>query len=85
MPKHGCGANAVDDNASITSVEKLVTLLMTVKWNLLKVGLFSGCGKDFHLCLSLPTGCYLLKVGVQCLMDDKEILFEKTPVTTILL
>ena len=83
MPNHDRGVNAVNDDTFVTSVEELVTPLMTIKWNLLQVGLFPGCGEDCHLCLSLPTGCYLLKVDVQRLMDDKEILFEKTPITTI--
>ena len=83
MPKHSCGVNIVDDDMLIASVEELVTPLMTVKRNLLQAGLFLSCGEDCHLCLSLPTGCYLLKAGVQRLMDYKEILFEKTLVTIV--
>ena len=29
--------------------------------------------------MSLPNGCLLLKMGVQRLMTNKEIMFEKTP------
>ena len=81
--KHGRGVNVIEDDMFVTTVEELVTPLMTVKWNLLKVGLFSGCGEGCHFCLSLPTGCHLLKEGVQRLMDDREILIEKNPVPTI--
>ena len=82
-PKHVRGVNAIEDDMFVTTVGELVTLLMTVKWNLLKVGLFPGCGKGCHFCLSLPTSCHLLKAGVQRLMNDREILIEKNPVPTI--
>ena len=62
----------------MVSVNDIVTPLMTVKKNLLLAGLFPGCDEGYHMCSSLPTGCHLLKSGVQCLMDSKEILFEKT-------
>ena len=83
MPKHGRDVNAVEDDVFVTVVDELVTPLLTVKRNLLKAGLFPSCGEGCHLCLSLPTGCHLLKAGVQRLMDDKEILFEKAPIPTI--
>ena len=83
MPKHGRDINIVEDDMFVTVVDKLVTPLPTVKRNLLKAGLFPGYGEGCHLCLSLPNGCHLLKAGVQRLMDDKEILFEKTLVPTI--
>ena len=35
------------------------------------------------MCSVLPTGCHLLKSGAQRLMDNKEILFEKTFVPLI--
>ena len=82
MPNHHRSVNAIEYDMFVIAVEELVTPLMNIKWNLLKASLFPGCGEGCHLCLSLPTGCYLLKAGVQRLMDDKEILFEKTPVTT---
>ena len=36
------GVNVVDDDAFVTSIEDISTLLMTVKKNLLLAGLFSG-------------------------------------------
>ena len=83
MPKHGRGVNVVEDDVFVTVIDELVTPLLTVKRNMLKADLFPGCGEGCHLCLSLPTSCHLLKAGVQCLMDDKEILFEKNLVPTI--
>ena len=71
MPKHGRGVNTVKDDMFITTVDELVTPLLTVKKNLLKAGLFPGCDEGCHFCLSLPTSCHLLKAGVQRLMDDK--------------
>ena len=56
---------------------------MTIKGNLLKADLFPGYDEGFHLCSFIPTVFPLLKAGVQRLVDDKEILFEKTLVPTI--
>ena len=83
MPKHSRGVNAVEDDMFVTVVDELITPLLTIKRNLMRAGLFPGYDESCHLCLSLPTGCHLLKAGVQLLMDDKEILFEKTLVPTI--
>ena len=80
MPKHGHGVNAVGDDLFVTSVEEISTPLMIVKKNFLLAGLFLGCGEGCHMCSILPAGCRLLKSGVQRLMDNKEILFEKTMV-----
>ena len=49
-----------------------------IKMNLLKAGIFPGREKDFYLCSSLQSDCLLLKLGIQHLMDNQEILFEKT-------
>ena len=76
MPKHG--VNVVDEDSFVVYVKDIVTLLITVKTNLMLAGLFLGCEEGCHLCAVLPTGCHLLKSGVQRLMDKKEILFEKT-------
>ena len=62
----------------MTSVEEISTPLMIVKKNLLLANLFPGCGEGCHMCSIIPSGCCLLKSGVHRLMDNKEILFEKT-------
>ena len=59
--------------------------LLTIKLNLLKAGIFPGCKEDCYFCSSLPIDCPLLKIGIQCLMDNQQILFEKTPVTPTLI
>ena len=84
MPRHGHNINAIEEDLFVATVDKLMTPLPTIKSNLLKAGVFPGCNKVFHLCLSSPFGCPLLKVGIQCLIDNKEILFEKTHVPPIL-
>ena len=71
MPKHGQGVNAVDDDLFVSYVDELVTPLLIFKKNLLQVGLFPGYGEGCHLCMSLPNGYLLLKIGVQCLMIKK--------------
>ena len=52
MPKHGCGVNVVEDYMFVSTIDELVTPLLTVKKNLLKVGLFLGYDEGFHFCLS---------------------------------
>ena len=81
MAKHDKGVNVVDDDLFIPSTYELATPLAIFKKNILRVSLFPGCGEGCHLCTSLPNGCLLLKIGVQHLMDNKEIMFEKTPST----
>ena len=83
MPKHGHGVNVVDDDLFVASVEEISAPLITVKKNLLLADLFPGCGKGCHMCSILPAGCHLLKSGVQRLMDNKEILFEKTMISLV--
>ena len=70
MPKHGRGVNAIEDDMFVTTVEDIFNPLMTIKWNLLKASLFLDCGEGCHFGLSLPTGCHLLKAGVQRLIDN---------------
>ena len=84
MPKHNRGVNVVDTDLFVTSVDEFYTPLMTVKKNLLMAGLFPGCAEVFHMCSSMPSGCYLLKTSVQRLMDNREILFEKTLIPTVM-
>ena len=65
IPKHGQGINVVDDVLFVSSMDDLTTPMPTVKKNLLQASLFLGCGEGFHLCVSLPNGCLLLKICVQ--------------------
>ena len=76
MPRHGHNTNVNEEDLFVTSVDELMTSLPTIKINLLTAGVFPGCSEVFHLFLSSPTGCPLLKAGIQCLIDNKEILFE---------
>ena len=64
MLKHDRGVNAIEDDAFVTSVEELVTPLMTVKWNLLKAGLFLGCIERCYCCAAQPNGFKLLEEGI---------------------
>ena len=78
-----CSSDLIDEDSFMVFVNDIVTPLMTVKKNLLLAGLFLGCDEGFRMCSVLPTGCHLLKSGVQRLMDNKEILFEKTIVPSV--
>ena len=46
MPNHGNGVNVIDDTTFVSSVEDLTTPLTTVKGDLLRARVFSGCLKD---------------------------------------
>ena len=81
MPKHGHNAHAVEEDLFVATIDDLITPLPIIKLNLLKDGIFPGCEEDHCLCSSLPTDCPLLKLGIQRLMDNQEILFEKTSAT----
>ena len=84
MPRHGHNANAIEEDLFIATVDELLTPLLIIKLNLLKAGIFPGCDKDCHVCLSSLFDCPLLKKGIQQLIDNKEILFEEAPVSPIL-
>ena len=81
MPKHGHNAHFVEEDLFVITIDDLITPLPIIKLNLLQAGIFPGCEEDCCLCSSLPTDCPLLKLGIQRLMDNQEILFEKTHVT----
>ena len=74
MPQHG--VNVVDEDVYATSVEDLATPLKIVKRNLLLAGLFPGCSEGCMFCAVSLSGCPLLKLSIQSLMDSKEILFK---------
>ena len=80
MPRHGHNAHAIEEDLFVATVDDLITPLSIIKLNLLKAGIFPGCEEDCCLCSSLPTDSPLLKIGIQHLMDNKEILFEKTKI-----
>ena len=82
-PRHGHNTNAIEEDLFITIVDELMTPLPTIKINLWKAGVFPGCNEDCHLFLSSPTVCPLLKTGIQRLIDNKEILFESTPISPV--
>ena len=84
MPRHGHNTNVIEEDLFVTTVDELLTPLPIIKINLLKAGIFLGCNEDCHLFLSSPIVCPLLKTGIQRLIDNKEILFESTPVSPFL-
>ncbi|KAI5426904.1 hypothetical protein KIW84_032366 [Lathyrus oleraceus] len=79
MPNHDKTVNVVDDNSHITNVADLASPLLIIKKNLLQAGLFPGCAENCDLCILRPNDCLKLRNGIQRLMDDRTILFEKIP------
>ncbi|KAI5422655.1 uncharacterized protein LOC127076396 isoform X2 [Lathyrus oleraceus] len=79
MPNHDKTVNAVDDNSHISNVADLASPLLTIKKKLLQTGLFPGCAENCDLCILRPNDCLKLRNGIQRLMDERTILFEKIP------
>jgi hypothetical protein len=77
MPNHDKAVNALDGDSLITTVADLTSPLPIIKRNLLQAGLFPGCTEDCNLCILRPEDCLKLKNGIQQLMDDRTILFER--------
>ena len=50
---------------------------MIIKEKFLQTGLFTGCIEVCYYCASQSNVCILMKKGIPCQMDDREILFEK--------
>ena len=44
--------NAIEEDMFVTSVDELMTPLITIKKNLLIAGVFPGCNESCHFCLS---------------------------------
>ncbi|XP_058771946.1 uncharacterized protein LOC131645720 [Vicia villosa] len=76
---HDKAVNVVDKESYVTNVMSLTTPLPLIKKKLLQAGLFPGCIEDCYDCSSQPNGCTRLKIGIQCLMDNRKIMFEKVP------
>ena len=64
MPKHGHNANAIEEDMFVTSVDELMTPLLTIKKNLLNASVFPSFDESCHFCLSSPTDCPSLKTSV---------------------
>ena len=79
MPNHSKDINAIEDASFVASINDLTTPLKTIKENLLKFGVFPGCYEDCFFYAVQINGCKWLKKGVQHLMDNHEILFERIP------
>ncbi|XP_058784478.1 uncharacterized protein LOC131659283 [Vicia villosa] len=79
MPKHDKAVNVVDENSYVTDVRSLTTPLPLIKKKLLQASLFPGCIEDCYYCSSQSNGCAMLKTGIQHLMDNQTILFERMP------
>ncbi|XP_058757559.1 uncharacterized protein LOC131630837 [Vicia villosa] len=76
---HDKAVNAVDEESYVTNVMSLTTPLPLIKKKLLQAGLFPGCIEDCYYCSSQSNGCTRLKIGIQYLMDNRKIMFEKVP------
>ena len=64
MPSHGKGVNAIDDVSHVSTISDLATPLMTVKKNLLRADLFSGCPENCYHCAYKNNGCVWLNKGI---------------------
>ncbi|XP_058741661.1 uncharacterized protein LOC131614049 [Vicia villosa] len=79
MPNHDKIVNDVDDSSYVFTMSDLTTPLPIVKKKLLQGGLFPGCIENCYFCESQSNGCWKLKEGIHHLMENRTILFEKTP------
>ncbi|XP_058774480.1 uncharacterized protein LOC131648768 [Vicia villosa] len=80
MPPHGThAANAievVEDACLIKDVIELGSLLPLLKSELLRIGLYSGCGEFCTDCMTMSTVCDKVKGEIQQLMDSGYLQFE---------
>ncbi|XP_058774811.1 uncharacterized protein LOC131649084 [Vicia villosa] len=79
MPKHDKTVDVVNQDSYFTNVMSLTTPLPLIKKKLLQAGLFPGCVEGCYYCSSQSNGCVMLKTGIQRLMDNRTILFERMP------
>ena len=80
MPNHDKSSNVVGEDTYVFNIDDLTIPLMIVKKNLLQAGVNPGCPENCRWCPSAPDGCAWLRRRVQCMMDNREILFLKPPV-----
>ncbi|XP_058741044.1 uncharacterized protein LOC131613387 [Vicia villosa] len=81
MPPHGShAANAlecVEDTRLVKDVVELDSLLPPLKKELLRMGLYSGCGECCIDCMAISSVCDKVKSGIQQLMDSGYLQFER--------
>ncbi|KAI5445420.1 hypothetical protein KIW84_013598 [Lathyrus oleraceus] len=80
MPAHGQrGVNAIsaENRVGLFDVDQLKTPLAEVKRQLLKNGVYPGCGHVCAECTVSVNGCELLRRHVQGLMDSGDIAMER--------
>ncbi|XP_058782859.1 uncharacterized protein LOC131657480 [Vicia villosa] len=81
MPPHGAhAANAiefVEDTRLVKDVIELGSLLPLLKKELLRMGLYSSCGKFCTDCMVVSSVCDKVKSGVQQLIDSGYLQFER--------
>ncbi|XP_058768767.1 uncharacterized protein LOC131642543 [Vicia villosa] len=81
MPPHGAhAANAIEfaeDTRLVKDVIELGSLLPLLKKELLRMGLYSSCGKFCTDCMAVSSVCDKVKNGVQQLIDSGYLQFER--------
>src|ERR1051325_1953180 len=77
MPNHGKSSNAIDKNSYVYDINNLTIPLMTIKKNMLQAGVNPGFPENCRWCPSAPDGCAWLRRRIQCMMDNREVLFLK--------
>ncbi|XP_058775661.1 uncharacterized protein LOC131649933 [Vicia villosa] len=81
MPPHGShAANALDcveDTRLVKDVTELGSLLPLLKVELLRMGLYAGCGELCNDCMATSSVCDKVKNGIQQLIDSGYLQFER--------
>ncbi|XP_058745905.1 uncharacterized protein LOC131618759 [Vicia villosa] len=80
MPPHGTHAvnaiEVVEDARLVKDVNELGSLLPLLKIELLRMGLYSGCGELCTDCMAISLVCDKVKSGIQQLIDNGYLQFE---------
>ncbi|XP_058784698.1 uncharacterized protein LOC131659539 [Vicia villosa] len=81
MPPHGShAANALDcveDTRLVKDVTELGSLLPLLKVELLRMGLYAGCGELCNDCMATSSVCDKVKNGIRQLIDSGYLQFER--------